>query len=151
MTRKILILCNDFPPINSIGADRPYSWYLYFKEVGLYPIIITKNWKTDGNNSMPTIDNVTTHEKTEFGELIRARNMHTPSTKFYSKYGFKYKIIRKALSFFEITFGYYIPFLDRHKSIYFEDVASRANLKIYFTDVKSRAGWKNGSKKSLMY
>lgn len=120
MAKKILILCNDFPPINSIGADRPYSWYLYFKEFGLYPIIITKNWRTDGNNSMPIIDNVTTHEKTEFGEVIRARNMHTPSTKFFSKYGFKFKIIRKALSFFEITFGYYIPLLDRHKSIYFE-------------------------------
>jgi hypothetical protein len=37
------------------------------------------------------------------------------------------------------------------KSIYFEDVASRADLKICFTDVKSRAGWKNASKKSLMY
>jgi hypothetical protein len=37
------------------------------------------------------------------------------------------------------------------KSIYFENVASRADLKICFTDVKSRAGWKNTSKKSLMY
>ena len=37
------------------------------------------------------------------------------------------------------------------KSIYFEEVASRADLKICFTDVKSRAGWKNSSKKSLMY
>jgi hypothetical protein len=37
------------------------------------------------------------------------------------------------------------------KSIYFENVASRADLKICFTDVKSRAGWKNPSKKSLMY
>jgi len=37
------------------------------------------------------------------------------------------------------------------KSIYFESVASRADLKICFTDVKSRAGWKNASKKSLMY
>lgn len=37
------------------------------------------------------------------------------------------------------------------KSIYFENVASRADLKICFTDVRSRAGWKNSSKKSLMY
>lgn len=37
------------------------------------------------------------------------------------------------------------------KSIYFEDVASRADLKIFFTDVKSRAGWKNMSKKNLLY
>jgi hypothetical protein len=122
MDRKILILCNDFPPINSIGADRPYSWYVYFKEMGLYPIVITKNWKTDGNDSMPVIDDVTTHEITEFGEVIRVRNMHTLSTKFYSKFGTKFKIFRKALSFFEITFGYYITLLDRHKSIYFEAI-----------------------------
>jgi glycosyltransferase involved in cell wall biosynthesis len=120
MTKKILILCNDFPPINSIGADRPYSWYLYFKEFGLYPIVITKNWITDGNDSMPIIGNVTIHEKTEFGEVIRVRNRHIPSTKFSTKFGNRFKIIRKALSFLEITFGYYIPWLDRHKSVYYE-------------------------------
>mgnify|MGYP006092692099 CR=1 FL=1 len=38
-----------------------------------------------------------------------------------------------------------------NKSIYFENVASRADLKICFTSVKSRAGWKNSSKKSLLY
>ena len=35
---KALILCNDFPPINSIGAERPYSWFLYFKENGIVDI-----------------------------------------------------------------------------------------------------------------
>ena len=40
---KVLILCNDFPPVNSIGAERPYSWYKYFHNSGYYPIIITKN------------------------------------------------------------------------------------------------------------
>lgn len=37
------------------------------------------------------------------------------------------------------------------KTIFFEDVESRADLKIYFTDVESRAGWRNPSKKYLMY
>ena len=37
------------------------------------------------------------------------------------------------------------------KTIYFEDVESRADLKIYFTDVESRAGWRNPSKKYLIY
>lgn len=37
------------------------------------------------------------------------------------------------------------------KKIYFEDVESRADLKIYFTDVESRAGWRNPSKKHLLY
>ena len=37
------------------------------------------------------------------------------------------------------------------KTIFFEDVQSRADLKIYFTDVESRAGWRNPSKKYLIY
>lgn len=37
------------------------------------------------------------------------------------------------------------------KTIFFEDVESRADLKIYFTDVESRAGWRNPSKKYLLY
>ena len=37
------------------------------------------------------------------------------------------------------------------KTIFFEDVESRADLKIYFTDVESRAGWRNPSKKYLIY
>ena len=48
--KKILILCNDFPPVNSIGADRPYSWYKYFHEFNLYPIVITKNWQNEYMN-----------------------------------------------------------------------------------------------------
>lgn len=37
------------------------------------------------------------------------------------------------------------------KTIFFEDVESRADLKIFFTDVESRAGWRNSSKKYLLY
>lgn len=42
--KKIIILCYDFPPLNSIGAQRPNSWYQNFKSFGLYPIVITNNW-----------------------------------------------------------------------------------------------------------
>jgi hypothetical protein len=52
-----LILCNDFPPINSIGAERPNSWYLYFNELGIHPVVITKNWNSTGNSSFNQIHN----------------------------------------------------------------------------------------------
>ena len=122
MAKKILILCNDFPPINSIGADRPYSWYLYFKEYGLYPVIITKNWKTDGNDSIPLIYDYTSYEVTELGEIIRVKNINTPSIIFQKKFGNKFKIIRKFFSFIEIIFGYFLPWFDKHNSIYKEAV-----------------------------
>ena len=37
------------------------------------------------------------------------------------------------------------------KKIYFVDYESQADLKIYFVDYESQAGWKNSSKKSLLY
>ena len=120
MAKKVLILCNDFPPINSIGADRPYSWYKYFKEFDLFPVVITKNWKTDGNNGVPLVHDKTDFEKTEYGEVIRSKMRHTPSTKFLEIFGNRFSIIRKGLSFVEITLGYYISLLDRHRSIYIE-------------------------------
>lgn len=120
MVKKVLILCNDFPPINSIGAERPYSWYKYFKEFDLYPVVITKNWKTDGNNGLPLVHNKTDFEMTEYGEIIRSKMRHTPSTKFQEIFGNRFSIIRKGLSFIEITLGYYISLLDRHRSIYTE-------------------------------
>ena len=41
---KVLVLCNDFTPLNSIGAQRPYSWFKYFKKYGAEITAITKNW-----------------------------------------------------------------------------------------------------------
>jgi hypothetical protein len=120
VAKKVLILCNDFPPINSIGADRPYSWYKYFKEFDLEPIVITKNWITDGNNGVPLVHNKKDYEITEYGEVIRSKMRHTPSTKFQEIFDNRFSIVRKGLSFVEITLGYYFSSLDRHRSIYNE-------------------------------
>ena len=37
------------------------------------------------------------------------------------------------------------------KKIYFVDYVSQSDLKIYFVRYKSQAGWKNNSKKALLY
>ena len=37
------------------------------------------------------------------------------------------------------------------KKIYFVDYSSQSDLKIYFVKYKSQAGWKNNSKKALLY
>ena len=72
---KILILYVDFPPINSIGAERPHSWYKYFHEYGLNPIVITKNWISDGNTPFNKIDKFKSKETTKYGTLIRVKNV----------------------------------------------------------------------------
>ena len=38
-----------------------------------------------------------------------------------------------------------------NKKIYFEDAEYKAELKIYFVDAEYKAGWKNASKKQLLY
>ena len=135
--KKVLILCNDFPPINSIGAERPYSWYRYFREFGLEPVVITKNWITDGNSGFPLVSNYSSVQKTEFGTIIRSKNHHTPST-FVSKYfGNRLTFIRKSLSFIEILFGYYCSFFDRHRGIYKEAIEYCKNNQFCFSRIKS--------------
>jgi glycosyltransferase involved in cell wall biosynthesis len=41
---RILILAYDFPPLNSIGAKRPWSWYRYLPEFGYHPVVVTRQW-----------------------------------------------------------------------------------------------------------
>ena len=73
---KVLIFAHDFPPLTSIGAMRPESWFNYFKEFGLHPIIVTRNWgdkpnsyidyyKASKNNKAEIIEN-------EKGTIIKA-------------------------------------------------------------------------------
>ena len=42
--KKVIILCYDFPPKNSVGAQRPFSWFKYFHKFNYYPIIFTNKW-----------------------------------------------------------------------------------------------------------
>ena len=37
------------------------------------------------------------------------------------------------------------------KKIYFVEYSSQADLKIYFVEYRSQAGWRNNSKKYLLY
>ena len=53
--KKVLILAYDFPPYVSVGGLRPYSWYKYFKEFGLYPVIVTRQWDNQYGNHLDYI------------------------------------------------------------------------------------------------
>lgn len=43
MPLKILILCHDFPPMKSIGAQRPKAWFDYFTGKGEEVLIVSEN------------------------------------------------------------------------------------------------------------
>lgn len=118
--KKVLILCNDFPPVNSIGADRPYSWYKYFHEFNLYPIVITKNWQSNGSTRFFKISKERKIEFTDFGCIIRTSKVRTPSLWFQEKFKTKISFIRRGLSLIEKLLSFYILRFDQHKGIYKE-------------------------------
>ena len=117
---KILILCNDFPPVNSIGADRPYSWYQYFINYDLYPVVITKNWVESGNSRFKTILPERAEEITPNGIIIRSKKIMTPSIWIRSIFGLRLSFIRRLFTLIEKLLGFNISLLDQHKEIYNE-------------------------------
>lgn len=50
--KKIAILCYDFPPKNSVGAQRPFSWFKYFHKFNYYPIIFTNKWDSKDDSKI---------------------------------------------------------------------------------------------------
>jgi len=121
---RILILCNDFPPFNSIGAERPYSWYKYFVEEGVATTVITKNW----SNSSPKCANVTSFIKPNkevyndgISSIIRVPHNYILPEKISNKFGLqKYSFLRKTLTFLYKFLSFHISFFDQHNSIFNE-------------------------------
>jgi hypothetical protein len=74
--KKVLILAYDFPPYVSVGGLRPRYWYENFKGMGLFPIIVTRNWNPIHGNALDYIQPSKTKEveieETEKGILIKA-------------------------------------------------------------------------------
>ena len=121
--KKVLIIAYDFPPYVSVGGLRPYSWYKYFKEFGIEPIVITRQWDNKYGNYLDyiapsvTAENIT--EKTNMGSILRAPYFPNFANKLMLKYGdSKYRIIRKTITAF-YEFAQFLFFVGPKSSIYF--------------------------------
>ena len=107
--KKVLILAYDFPPYISVGGLRPYCWYKYLNEFGVYPIIITRQW---GNKHGNHLDYIAQSESTEIlreesssGLIIKTPYKSNLANLIMLKYGnSKFKLIRKIISaYYEFT------------------------------------------------
>ncbi len=89
--KKVLILAYDTPPFNSIGGQRPWSWYLYFAEQGWHPVVVTRHWDRPVQSPLdvylPSLQTQITTEHTSAGTLIRVPN----------KEGFRYRVFIRLL------------------------------------------------------
>lgn len=101
--KKVLILAYDFPPYVSVGGLRPYSWYKYLHEFGVYPVVVTRQWSNKFGSNLDYISASETSdikvEESERGTIIRTPYNPNLANRLYLKYGeSKYKFLRKIIS-----------------------------------------------------
>lgn len=119
---KVLILCNDFYPLNSIGAERPYSWFKYFKKYDIEPIVVTKNWIGNIANSSDVISNIHSSyskENLPEGTIYRVPHSIILPEKMLLTYGIsKFIFLRKIITFIYKILSFHCSFFDQHSLIF---------------------------------
>jgi glycosyltransferase involved in cell wall biosynthesis len=107
--KKVLILAYDFPPYVSVGGLRPYSWYKYFHEFGVYPIVVTRQWSNKHQNHLDYIEAGTSdfviEEADDKGTILRTPYKPNLSNRLLLKYGeSRYTLLRKVISaYYEVS------------------------------------------------
>ena len=107
--KRLLILAYDFPPYVSVGGLRPWAWYKYLKEFGVYPIVVTRQWGNRYGNELdyiaPGESPETIVEETDCGTIIRTPYKPNLANRLMLKYGKnRFALVRKAISaFYEIA------------------------------------------------
>ena len=109
--KNVLILAYDFPPYNSVGALRPKSWFEHMHEFKIFPIIVTKNWISTGDNVYDYIsespNKIPEISKSKKGIIIKSPYKPNLANLLYLKYGNnKFSIIRKTISLYFEIFQY---------------------------------------------
>lgn len=129
---KVLIIAHDFPPLNSIGAQRPYSWYKNLKAYGIYPVVITRHWndhiKVDTDYYKASHCNDISYTKDSFGTLIKVP--FNPNYK--DKLIIKSKLIlwRKIISFLYSILKYFSAHFDNTSNLYDEALKYASNNSV---------------------
>ncbi len=120
--KKALILAYDFPPYNSIGGQRPFSWLKYFKESGIEPIVVTRHWDVPitgpDDCNLPSKNKQVVTEDSEYGTVIRAPFFPTLRDKLIFKSGGINVFLRKILSVWQLLTEHYLSSSDNKRTIY---------------------------------
>lgn len=122
--KKVLILAYDFPPYFSMGAQRPWSWYLYFKEQGVYPVVITRYWdhdiKINADTFKPSSETSILKEETDKGAIIKVPYNAGFRDQIFIKFGERRLVFfRQFLSFIQSILQFIFFRFDGKKGLYF--------------------------------
>ncbi|MFT4524555.1 MAG: glycosyltransferase involved in cell wall biosynthesis [Bacteroidia bacterium] len=119
---RVLILASDFPPYNSIGGQRPYSWLKYFHEFGLEPIVVTRHWDRPINHpddcNLPSLANEVEVEAVENGTIIRAPFKPNLRDKLINSTNPMVVVFRKILTVWQLVTENAIPSASNKSSIF---------------------------------
>lgn len=117
--KKVLVLAYDFPPYNSIGAQRPASWLKYFPDNNVDITIVTRHWDDDIQSPIDYIkpskkQQEQTEEINYLSRIIRVPFNPNIRDRIILKFGLdNLKIIRKLISIFISYFRFIIPSIDK--------------------------------------
>lgn len=101
----------DFPPFNSVGGQRPYSWLKHFKRQDVFPIVITRNWSKKCNELV--------HKKEDNGEIYYSPYEDNFRDKTFKKYGQnKFVFFRKSISLIIRVTQYFTDLVDPKSTIF---------------------------------
>ena len=133
---KLLIICNDFPPLNSIGSQRPYSWFKYFQKYGIQTTVITKNWIKNVSSPYEILKNIKdqkVEEDTKYGKIIKVPHNLILPEKILLKFGVnRFNYFRKGFTFIYKFLSFYFFYFDQHKFLHNE---AKAQFKKNHYDV----------------
>ena len=120
--KKVLILAYDYPPYVSVGGLRPYAWYKYLKEYGVYPVVVTRQWENKYGNELdyvaPSSSTKTIVDETEYGVVIRTPYKPNLANRLMLKYGnAKFSVVRKAITAF-YEFAQFLFFVGPKSGLY---------------------------------
>ena len=121
--KKVLILAYDFPPYVSVGGLRPKYWYENFKGMGLFPIVVTRNWHPIHGNALdyiqPSKTNEVEIEKTENGVLIKTPYKATLSNRLNlkGKKGLLSNLLKKISTAWNEFGQWFLPIGTKYETI----------------------------------
>lgn len=122
--KKILILAYDYPPYVSVGGLRPFSWFQYLGEFGVFPVVVTRQWSNEYGNHLdyiaPGESGETVVERSEKGIVIKTPYAPNLSNKLLLKYGeSRFKLLRRFITLF-YEFSQFFFKIGTKSELYFE-------------------------------
>lgn len=119
-----LILCCDFPPYNTIGARRPFSWYQHLPCNGIHPVVITFDWEAfihQTHSTLPESTSSSSFTEQPGAELIKVRHRSILPDSIYWRFGPSHRIFRRRLyNFLYKILSFPLFAFDRHSPIFKE-------------------------------